>query len=110
MKTLLLALSGAFCAAFGFAFPATAEAETIAYWTGGDATLGDGKVQILCDGSGNVTNITAKPTGGEVLRITGTAMTFAAGATIEFSAPSEGSVAGGSLVFANDVTAAGRLT
>ena len=109
MKTLLSASFGAFCAVFGFAFSATAEAEPIAYWTGGDATLRDGKVQILCDGSGNVTNITAKPTGGEVLRITGTAMTFAAGATIEFAAPSEGSVAGGSLVFANDVTAAGAL-
>ena len=109
MKTLLSASFGAFCAVFGFAFSATAEAEPIAYWTGGDATLRDGKVQILCDGSGNVTNITAKPTGGEVLRITGTAMTFAAGATIEFAAPSEGSVAGGSLVFANDVTAEGAL-
>ena len=31
MKTLLLACVGAFCAAFGFAFSATA-AETIAYW------------------------------------------------------------------------------
>lgn len=78
-------------------------------WTGGDATLGDGKVTILCDGSGNVTNIVAKPTGGEELRITGSAMTFAAGATIEFAAPSEGAVAGGSLVFANDVTAEGDL-
>ena len=78
-------------------------------WTGGDATLGSGKVAILCDGSGNVTNIVAKPTGGEELRITGTAMTFAADATIEFAAPAEGAVAGGSLVFANDVTAAGAL-
>ena len=78
-------------------------------WTGGDATLGGGKVTILCDGSGNVTNIVAKPTGGEELRITGSAMTFAAGATIEFAAPSEGAVAGGSLVFANDVTADGAL-
>ena len=78
-------------------------------WTGGDATLGDGKVTILCDGSGNVTNVTARPTGGEELRITGSAMTFAAGATITFAAPSDGAVANGSLVFANDVTAAGAL-
>ena len=78
-------------------------------WTGGDATLGDGKVVILCDGSGSVTNIVAKPTGGEELRITGSAMTFAAGAIIEFAAPSDGAVANGSLVFANDVTTAGAL-
>ena len=78
-------------------------------WTGGDATLGDGKIVILCDGSGNVTNIVAKPTGGEELRIIGNAMTFAAGAIIDFALPAEGAVAGGSLVFANDVTAAGAL-
>ena len=34
-------------------------------WTGGNATLGDGKVVILCDENGSVTNIVAKPTGGE---------------------------------------------
>ena len=89
------------------ALAAGAASATELPWTGGDATLGDGKVVILCDGNGNVTNIVAKPTGGEELRITGTAMTFAACATIDFAAPAEGAVAGGSLVFANDVTAAG---
>ena len=75
-------------------------------WTGGDAVLGNGKVQVFCDAGGNVTNIVAKPTGGEELRITGGTMTFAAGAKITFAAPAEGEVAGGQLVFANDVTAA----
>ena len=79
-------------------------------WNGGDATLAGGKVTILCDGSGSVTNIVAKPVGGEELRITGSAMTFAAGAIIEFAAPSDGAVAGGSLVFANDVAAEGALS
>jgi len=79
-------------------------------WTGGDATLGDGKVVILCDGSGNVTNIVAKPTGGEELRITGDAMTFAAGAKVSLASPASGTFADGSLVFANDVTAQGALT
>ena len=91
------------------ALTATPASATELSWTGGDATLGDGKVTILCDGSGNVTNIVAKPTGGEELRIIGSAMTFAAGATIEFAASSEGAVANGSLVFANDVTAEGAL-
>ena len=79
-------------------------------WTGGDATLGDGKVVILCDGSGSVTNIVAKPTGGEELRITGEAMTFADGAKVSLASPASGSYADGSLVFANDVTAEGALT
>ena len=79
-------------------------------WTGGDATLGDGKVVILCDGSGNVTNIVAKPTGGEELRITGSDMTFADGATVSLASPVSGSYADGSLVFANDVTAQGALS
>ena len=78
-------------------------------WTGGDATLGDGKVAILCDGSGSVTNVIAKPTGGEELRITGDPMTFAAGAKVSLAAAS-GTFADGSLVFANDVTAEGALT
>ena len=79
-------------------------------WTGGDATLGDGKVVILCDENGSVTNIVAKPTGGEELRITGTAMTFADGAKVSLASPASGSYADGSLVFANDVTAQGALT
>lgn len=79
-------------------------------WTGGDATLGDGKVVILCDGNGNVTNIVAKPTGGEELRITGTAMTFGAGAKVSLASPASGTFADGSLVFANDVTAQGALS
>ena len=79
-------------------------------WTGGDATLGDGKVVILCDGSGNVTNIVAKPTGGEELRITGDAMTFADGAKVSLASSASGTFADGSLVFANDVTAQGALT
>ena len=78
-------------------------------WTGGDATLGDGKVTILCDENGIVTNVTAKPTGGEELRITGSAMTFADGAKISLAAES-GTFADGRLVFANDVTAQGALT
>ena len=86
--------------AFGAAITAMSAFAADLSWTGGDATLGGGKVQILCDGNGSVTNISAKPTGGEELRITGTAMTFASGATIEFAAPAEGAVAGGSLVFA----------
>ena len=88
---------------------ATPASATELPWTGGDATLGDGKVTILCDGSGSVTNVTAKPTGGEELRITGSAMTFAAGAKVSLAAAS-GTFADGSLVFANDVTAEGALT
>ena len=91
------------------ALVATPASATELPWTGGDATLGDGKVTILCDGSGSVTNITAKPTGGEELRITGSAMTFASGAKISLAAES-GAFADGSLVFANDVTAEGSLT
>lgn len=79
-------------------------------WTGGDATLGGGKVVILCDGSGSVTNIVAKPTGGEELRITGDAMTFADGAKVSLASSASGTFADGSLVFANDVTAQGALT
>ena len=78
-------------------------------WTGSETSLGGGKVTLTYDGNNKVTSLVAKPTGGEELRITGGAMTFAQGATIEFAAPSDGAVAGGSLVFANDVTAAGAL-
>ena len=95
--------------AFAVAFSLTAPAESYTY-TPGDTSLGNGAVTITYDGdTTDIATLTAKPTGGEELRITGTAMTFAEGATIEFAAPSEGSVAGGSLVFANDVTAAGAL-
>ncbi|MCR5750515.1 MAG: hypothetical protein K6G91_01005 [Kiritimatiellae bacterium] len=86
----------------------TASAADLA-WTGSETTLGNGKVTLAYDGSGKVTSLVAKPTGGEELRITGGAMTFAAGAAIEFAAPSAGAVAGGSLLFANDVTAEGDL-
>ena len=78
-------------------------------WTGSETSLGGGKVTLTYDGNNKVTSLVAKPTGGEELRITGGAMTFAEGATITFAAPSEGAVAGGSLVFANDVTADGAL-
>ena len=89
---------------------ATPASATELPWAGGDATLGDGKVTILCDGSGNVTNIVAKPTGGEELRITGSAMTFADGAKVSLASPASGEFADGRLVFANDVTAEGALT
>ena len=88
---------------------ATPASATELPWTGGDAALGDGKVQVYCDGSGNVTNVVAKPTGGEELRITGSAMTFADGAKVSLAAES-GAFADGRLVFANDVTAQGALT
>jgi hypothetical protein len=84
-------------------------------WLSGGGTaaeglaLADGKVQVYCDANGHVTNLVAKPVGGETLTLTGDAMTFAAGAKITFAAPAEGAVAGGQLVFANDVTAAGAL-
>ena len=77
-------------------------------WSGGDATLGGGKVQILCNGSGEVTSVVAKPTGGDTLTLTGQSMTFAAGATITVAAD-DGVIAGGKLVFANDVLASGAL-
>lgn len=79
-------------------------------WTGGDATLGNGKVIILCNESGAVTNIVAKPTDGEELRITGSAMTFADGAKVSLASPASGEFADGRLVFANDVMAEGALT
>ena len=94
---------------------ANAEMNTSIPWSAGSGTmaggvaLADGKVQVYCDASGNVTNLVAKPAGGETLTLTGDAMTFAAGAKITFAAPSEGAVAGGRLVFANDVTADGAL-
>lgn len=78
-------------------------------WTGSETSLGGGKVTLTYDGNNKVTSLVAKPTGGEEFRITGNAMTFAEGAAITFAAPSEGAVAGGSLVFANDVTADGAL-
>ena len=95
--------------------PLRAEVNTTIPWSAGSGTmaggvaLADGKVQVYCDASGNVTNLVAKPAGGETLTLTGDAMTFAAGAKITFAAPSEGAVAGGRLVFANDVTADGAL-
>ena len=89
---------------------ATSASATELPWTGGDATLGDGKVVVLCDENGSVTNIVAKPTGGEELRITGSAMTFVDGAKVSLASPASGIYADGSLVFANDVTAQGALT
>ena len=94
---------------------ANAEMNTSIPWTAGSGTaaegvaFADGKVQVFCDASGNVTNLVAKPEAGETLTLTGDAMAFAAGAKITFAAPAEGAVAGGQLVFANDVTAAGAL-
>ena len=91
----------------------TAKAEQYT-WTAGSGTapegvtLGGGKLLVQCNAGGNVTNVVARPA-DEDLILTGDAMTFAAGAKIEFAAPSAGAVAGGSLVFANDVTAAGAL-
>ena len=91
-----------------------AENTSIPWLSGGGTAaegiaLADGKVQVYCDANGHVTNLVAKPVGGETLTLTGDAMTFAAGAKITFAAPAEGAVAGGQLVFANDVTAAGAL-
>ena len=106
MKTLLAAVSALAAATLAGASVSATELS----WPGGDATLGDGKVVILCDGSGSVTNIVAKPTDGEELRITGEAMTFADGAKVSLASPASGSYAYGSLVFANDVTAEGALT
>lgn len=80
-------------------------------YTGGanaNVSLFNGKVQIVSDADGNVTSVVAKPSGGETLAITGDAMTFADGATITIAAD-PGGIAGGSLVFSNDVTAAGSL-
>ena len=80
-------------------------------WSGGlneTISLYGGKVQVSCDAAGKVTGIVAKPTGGETLAITGDAMTFAEGATITI-ASATGNIAGGSLVFSNDVTAVGTL-
>lgn len=75
-------------------------------------SLGGGKITIAYDAgdSAKIASIVARPTGGETLRVAGDAMTFADGATIEIAAPSAGAVAGGSLVFANDVTAPGALS
>ena len=102
MKRIFAVLAATLCAAM----PMSSRAYE---WSGGDATLGDGKVQILCNGSGEVTGVVAKPTGGETLTISGAAMTFAAEATITI-ASDNGVFAGGKLVFENDVSAAGALS
>ena len=99
--------------------PALADgADSSLTWTAGDGaeigstSLGGGKITISYDAgdSAKIASIVARPVGGETLRVAGDAMTFADGATIEIAAPSDGAVAGGSLVFANDVTATGALS
>ena len=56
--------------------PLRAEVNTTIPWSAGSGTmaggvaLADGKVQVYCDASGNVTNLVAKPAGGETLTLT----------------------------------------
>ncbi|MBQ3288063.1 MAG: hypothetical protein IJH50_01465 [Kiritimatiellae bacterium] len=79
-----------------------ASAADVSYpYTPGNTNPGAG-VTIAFDGDNNITSISATPTDGGSITLTGGAPTFAAGATITVNAP-------GSLVFTGPATANGAL-
>ncbi|MBQ3288331.1 MAG: hypothetical protein IJH50_02840 [Kiritimatiellae bacterium] len=97
MKKLLAALV---CAV---AFQLTVSAESYTY-TPGDTSLGNGAVTITYDGSTtDIATLTANPSDGETITLTGGAATFAAGATITLASS-------GTVAFAEKVTTKGALT
>ena len=88
------------CAA---AFTLTVFAESYTY-TPGDTSLGGGAVTITYDGdTTDIATLTANPSNGETITLTGGAATFAAGATLTLSSS-------GTVAFAEKVTTKGALT
>ena len=88
------------CAA---AFTLTAFAESYNY-TPGETSLGNGAVTITYDGdTTDIATLTANPSNGETITLTGGAATFAAGATITLASS-------GTVSFAEKVTTKGALT
>ena len=88
------------CAA---AFSLMASAESYTY-SAGATSLGDGAVEITyASGSTQIATLTATPTDGGTITLTGTAPTFAANATITLAAS-------GTVAFASKVTTKGALT
>ncbi|MBQ3290336.1 MAG: hypothetical protein IJH50_13125 [Kiritimatiellae bacterium] len=80
-----------------------ASADSTYNWTGGDATLGDGVVIIVCEaGTGNVTSLVANAAAGAIT-LTGVPMTFADGATVTIAST-------GTLSVVQKATALGALT
>ena len=87
----------------GAVFTLTASAESYTY-TPGDTSLGDGAVTITYDGNTtDIATLTANPSNGETITLTGSAATFAAGATLTLASS-------GTVAFAEQVTAKGALT
>ena len=71
-------------------------------YTGGAVSPADGKVAILCNNGGAVTNLMMSPSVGETLTLTGDTLSFADGAQIIGSRHGEARIA-------NSFTAAGTL-
>ncbi len=89
--------------AFTVAFSLTAFAESYTY-TPGDTSLGGGAVTITYDGdTTDIATLTANPSNGETITLTGGAATFADGATLTLASS-------GTVSFAEKVTAKGALT
>ena len=81
----------------------TASAADVSYtYTAGVTNPGEG-VTIAYDGDGNIMSLTAVPTGGGTITLTGGTPTFASGATITVNAA-------GTLAFGGKVTSLGALT
>ncbi|MBR2837939.1 MAG: hypothetical protein IKE55_04090 [Kiritimatiellae bacterium] len=73
-------------------------------YTPGDTSLGDGAVEITyVEGTTQIATLVATPTDGGTITLTGTAPTFAAGATLTLAAS-------GTVAFASKVTTKGALT
>ena len=105
MKTLLLALSGAFCAAFGLALSAFAGNVTIPWDASATpATLGEAETGLLefTYIGGVVSNITAHPVEGGTIVMTGDQIDVCSLSHIIMAA-------GGELVFSNVVHGAANL-
>lgn len=89
--------------ACALAFTLTATAESYTY-NPGDESLGDGAVTITYDGdTTDIATLTANPSNGETITLTGGAATFADGATLTLSSS-------GTVSFAEKVTTKGALT
>lgn len=82
---------------------ASASAESYTY-TPGDTSLGNGAVTITYDGeTTDIATLTANPSNGETITLTGGAATFAADATITLTSS-------GAVSFASKVTTLGKLS
>ena len=100
MRKLLMTI-GAASITVGLALPLGAYAAVYSY-ANGSVSPNDGKVTILCDGGGAITNLTMATTNDEeTVTLTGDALAFAGGAEVKVI---------GNGVVSNAFTAAGALT